>query len=147
MAEEYIDTTYLEAYALERGRDISAETGLDGLIVQGCDYVDMQSPFKGGRVTVDQLRQFPRAGLVVDGFSYSTDVIPEQVKAAAAEAALLALDGEDLTEAQTVGVTREKVDVIETEYSENQRKAGQTVFPRIHALLLPFKRSGLRLAR
>jgi len=143
---DYIDATYLQAYALERGRDISAETGLDALIAQGCDYVDMQSPFKGGRVTSDQLRQFPRAGLIVDGFLYATDIIPAQVKAAAAEAALLALDGEDLTASQTIGVTREKVDVIETEYSENQR-AGQTIFPRIAALLQPFKRSGLRLAR
>ena len=147
---DYIDSTFLTDYATARNVDLTSHSAdeIGAAIVQGCDYVDSLAPYMGAKTDPEQDREFPRTGMVINTYTYADDVTPIAVQKASAEATLHVLDGDDLLESQTNGVTREKVDVIEIEYSENKSNSGTVTYPRIVSLLRPFRTAGkLRLAR
>jgi hypothetical protein len=99
----------------------------------------------GRRATETQALAWPRerAPNPDDPFGrdYSTAVVPQRVKDAACELALefLKAGTADLAAiSDSQNVIREKVDVIEVQYSEPQdRITGLALFPRIIALLTP----------
>jgi hypothetical protein len=86
-----------------------------------------------------QALDWPRYGVVVDGVSILTTLVPETVKKACAEMALKAAAGallDDLTQ----GVVREKVGVIEVEY--DPRSPQSVRYLAIEAMLAPFLEPG-----
>jgi hypothetical protein len=99
----------------------------------------------GRRATETQALAWPRerAPNPDDPFGrdYSTAVVPQRVKDAACELAMefLKSGAADLAAiSDTQNVIREKVDVLEVQYSEPQdRITGLAKFPRIIALLTP----------
>ena len=77
--------------------------------------------------------QWPRIGVVIDGFVLDVDVIPQRLKDAQCELALIALSA-DLAPSVSAGIKREKVDVLETEYFAGA-PAGTTVYTAVNNLL------------
>ena len=78
---------------------------------------------------------------------YDSTVVPDNIKKAQIEAALLVDSGEILNPTLGKRVIREKIDVIEVEYSDSS--SDMKSFTRLIALLSPFLASagGLKLAR
>jgi hypothetical protein len=97
-------------------------------------FIDSSYAFIGSVVTSTQALQWPRTGVVVDGFSVDSATIPTAIKRAQFETALRAVT-EDLTaDIEPGNVTEETVDVITVKYSEYSNN-GQKRFPAIDKLL------------
>lgn len=111
----------------------------------------------GDRVTASQALAWPRQW-ANDPDSpttdyYSTSVVPQRVKDAACELAFQFIKAGSSDVAaldSTAGVTRKRIDVIETEYMPYGRATGLARYPRVMALVGPLlaARAGqLRLVR
>jgi hypothetical protein len=89
-------------------------------LIKATDYLEAtyQSAWKGYRNTSTQALAWPRTDVIVDGFLLASNVVPATVVKACIEMALKASSGTTLIEDTGRTITREKVDVIETEYSE-----------------------------
>lgn len=122
-ANSYITVAEYNAWADARfgsGRSTAPadDTATEQLILRAMDYFETQS-FKGAIVQEDQPLQFPRYGLVIDGYVKDSDEIPKEVKTSIYELAYaneLSI-GQLNTEERTV--KREKIDGIEVEYADN----------------------------
>jgi hypothetical protein len=98
------------------------------------------SRWQGLRVypTVQAL-DWPRQGVIVDGVSALTTIVPEVIKRATAELALKAAAGalyEDLTQ----GVTSETVGAISVTYDKTSNR--KTKYTAVEAMLQPYLKSG-----
>jgi hypothetical protein len=96
-----------------------AHTEKHGLLVKATEYITQvyRRRWQGERNTSTQALDWPRTGVVVDGFALDTDIVPLEVKKAVAELALRASTMTLLPDEERAA-TREKVGPIETEYSE-----------------------------
>jgi hypothetical protein len=128
--------TIAEADAYFTGRGNSTWTGTDAVkeaaLRTAAAYLDnvYQGKWKGLRVNELQARSWPRVDVLdYDGFYVSSLIIPRQVKNAQFEAALLLLTGVALEGTINRAVKREKVDVIEVEYSDGAALTAQ--YPQI----------------
>lgn len=97
-------------------------------------YIDTTYAFIGAVASATQALQWPRTGVIVDGFAVDSDVIPTAVKRAQFEAAYRALDQDLSADIEPGNVTEETVDVITVKYSEHSNN-GQKKFPAIDKLL------------
>jgi len=80
-------------------------------------YLNTRYEFQGYKVERNQAMQFPRTGVVCDGFSIPSDEIPDNLKNAQMELALKAASEPLFADvAGNANVRREKVDVLETEF-------------------------------
>lgn len=95
-ANAYADLSFVRAYHLDRGRDLSstADSDLQVAIIKATQYVDTRYTFPGSRQNRDQSTEWPRLD-VTDRSGYLVDGIPRAVKQATAELANRALT-EDL---------------------------------------------------
>jgi len=78
--------------------------------------------WSGLKMTGTQALDWPRYGVVVDGFDIASDIVPTEIANACADLALKAAAGElnpDLERA----IIREKVGPLETEYSAHSPQA------------------------
>lgn len=137
-AESYVTVAECDAYHTARGN--TAWTGTDAVkeaaLRKAAAYLDGHycSRFKGAKYKpIDQAMQWPRIGVLIDGHSLDTDTIPQRLKDAQCELALIAM-GSDLAPNVSAGVKREKVDVLETEYFAGT-PAGTTVYTAVNNLL------------
>jgi hypothetical protein len=86
-----------------------------------------------------QALDWPRQGVIVDGVSVLTTIVPEVIKRATAELALKAAAGalyEDLTQ----GVTSETVGAISVTYDKTSNR--KTKYTAVEAMLQPYLKSG-----
>jgi len=121
-ANAYITAQEFKDYHGDRGNSYSGGTGdIQKAIVRATDYLDQRFNFVGEMASVDQRTQWPR----YDAEDSSENLrvgIPQEVKDACAEYALIALS-QELNPTPTVGSSvkrkREKVGPIEeeTEYT------------------------------
>jgi len=82
------------------------------------DYLEQAYTWTGYRVASTQPLSFPRHGIWIDGYTIPSDSVPVAIQNACAELAVKASQSE-LSADLTKNVIREKVDVIEVEYSEH----------------------------
>lgn len=130
-ANSYISVDEFKDYHDDRGGDYSAMTDpeIEQALVRATDYMDIRWEYQGYDVDSDQSTQVPRDG-VYDNNGYLIEGIPNDIKKACAEYAMIAAD-QDLAMNPTqnaggiVKSLREKVDVIETEvvYKDGVRYA------------------------
>lgn len=113
-ANSYISEADLTAYATARG--ITLVTGTEQLLVKAMDYIESLL-YKGSKLTRDQGLQWPRYDVIIDGYYFNTTQIPQQLKNGLAECAIAIDQDTDPLRNAPVLVSREKVDVIEVEYS------------------------------
>ena len=137
-ADSYVSVTDCTTYHAARGN--AAWTGTDAVkeaaLLKAAAYLDGHycNRFKGMKVDpINQAMQWPRAGVVIDGYTLATDTIPARIIAAQCELALIALSA-DLAPNVSSGIKREKLDVIETEYFAGA-PAGTTVYTSVNNLL------------
>lgn len=137
-ADSYVDVTDCDTYHAARGN--AAWTGTDAVkeaaLRKAVAYLDghYRNRLKGVMVDpVNQLLAWPRYDVVIDGINIASDTIPQKLKDAQCELALIALTA-DLAPNVSAGIKREKVDVLETEYFAGT-PAGTTVYTAVNNLL------------
>lgn len=142
-AESYVTAAEATTYHTARGN--AAWTGTDTVkeaaLLKAAAYLDGHycNRFKGSKYQpLEQTMQWPRAGVFIDGHLLDAYTIPQRLKDAQCELALIALSA-DLAPPVAAGVKREKVDVLETEYFAGA-PAGTTVYTVVNNLLADYLR-------
>lgn len=92
------------------------DTAAEQLILRAMDYFETKA-FKGIKSQESQPLQWPRDGVIVDNYYVDSDEIPKEVKFSIYELAYAEESGNGQFNVVDRKVTREKVDVIEIEYS------------------------------
>ena len=143
-ADSYVAVTDCDTYHLNRGN--AAWTGTDAVkeaaLRKAVAYLDghYRNRLKGVMVDpINQLLAWPRYDVVIDGVMLASDTIPQRLKDAQCELALIALTA-DLAPNVSAGIKREKVDVMETEYFAGA-PAGTTVYTSVNNLLADYLKS------
>lgn len=147
-ANSYQTRAALIAYAAARGVTLPDDATTDVLAIEAMDYIEtFRGRFTGQVVADDQALSWPRTYAYIYGKLVAITYIPRELKQAQAALVMILKSGVKLMPVidQTAAfVKREKVDVIEVEYSESVR-LGMNEFPsmpQIDALLQPLLGSG-----
>lgn len=140
-ADSYVSAADATTYHVARGN--ATWTGTDAVkeaaLLKAAAYLDghYRNRWKGDRVEpATQPMEWPRYGVCVSnagGIFLDSNVIPQRLKDAQCELALIALSA-DLAPSVSAGVKREKVDVLETEYFAGA-PVGTTVYTAVNNLL------------
>lgn len=122
-ANSYIDRAGVIAYAADRGVTLANDTTTDAKAFGAMDYLMLFASQWKGTQTNPGVQPLPwaRKNVYIDNVLQPDDVIPGLLLRAQAELVLQINAGVNLLptlSGQTAFVTREKVDVLETEYSE-----------------------------
>lgn len=148
-ANSYVSLASARAYALARGITLSAvDSTLKAIILEAMDYLEsFSSRFKGDRVSRDQALSWPRTGVDIEGWSWSSTEIPRQVINAQNALIIEINSGEDPHNPTiaTLPTIRKKVDgAVEVEYANPGQalKVTKTQASRTHINLL-INNSGL----
>jgi len=116
-ANSYVTEAELTTYATARGITLTTDT--EQLLIRAMDYVESLE-YQGLKLTEGQPLQWPRAGVVVDGYLIDTDDIPELLKNVEMETAMSIDNGEDPL--ADIGRVKNKATVgpISVEYAAGQ---------------------------
>src|SRR5215217_1646289 len=121
-ANTYVSRAAFIVYAADRGITIANDANADALLYKAMDYLLLfEGRWKGVRTSSTQSLAWARKQVYLDNVLFPDNEIPAQLVRAQAELGLQVQSGINLLptlSGQTAFVTREKVDVIETEYSE-----------------------------
>lgn len=115
-ANSYATVACLESYAESMGEILVIDA--DVLIRKSAMYVESLN-HKGFKLTKDQSMQYPRSGVVIDGFAVLTTEIPTLLISLQCEVAIAINAGNDPLSTIDRVVKREKVGPIEIEYADN----------------------------
>lgn len=119
-SNSYVSEAELSTYATDRGVTIVGTAAV--LLIQAMDYIEAQ-PYKGIKGSDAQALQWPRWGVVIDGYYVDTDAIPMLLKDAQCEVAL-GIDAGNNPLASVARVTKkEVVGDIEVEYMDDARES------------------------
>jgi len=137
-ADSYASVTQADEYHAARGNAAwaaLAEPAKESALRRSTDYMvqEYRARWAGVRATGVQALDWPRSGVIVDGFEVVG--VPVEVVRACCELALKASTAA-LSADTGRTVTREKVDVIEVEYSEFGPTGTQ--YTAVNAMLRPF---------
>lgn len=131
----YATDAELTTYATARGITITGTAS--ELLTKANDVIESYAnQFQGNRTTVDQSTAWPRVGVYVDGYLLPSDTVPQGIKNAEMQIAIEIDGGNDPLGNVGRAVKRQKVDVIETEYSD--RASDRTRLTKVTALLTPY---------
>lgn len=139
-ATSYISLVNARAFATARGKTLSAvDATAEAALIKAMDVIESyRARFQGAKVDRDQALQWPRSGVVVDGFSIDDDEIPTCLPQAQAALAIESQTTELFANSDGRQVVRERVEgAIEIEYSESGSSAPQPSFGLAEALLAP----------
>lgn len=125
-ANSYVSEAELTSYATARGVTLTGTP--ESLLIKAMDYVETQ-PFIGTKLTRDQPLQWPRSGVVIDGWSYPPSEIPDELKTAQMTVALAIDEGNDPLAPVSPAIKRKRVkaDTVESE-TEYQDGASASSF-------------------
>lgn len=115
-ANSYVDEADLTAFASARG--ITLTTDEEQLLIRAMDYIEYLY-YKGTKVSEDQSLQWPRTGVYIDGYLFSDEAIPKEIKEAQMQCAIAIDQGNDPLQDLDRKVVREKVGNLEVQYSES----------------------------
>ena len=121
-ANSFADVSDTKAYATLRGittLDGLTDPEVEALLIKAMDYIKTkESQFKGDRVDVAQTLSWPRFPVEVFGFELAATDMPPTLLDAQRQLAIDAIGIDLLPTGAGREVIKEKVDVIETEFSE-----------------------------
>lgn len=113
-ANAYVSVAYYRAYHAERGHDVSAQTDsqIQAYIIRATDFIEKRfgDRWRGTRSTLVQSLGFPRMGVVIDGITISSDMMPTLLLSATAEYAFRASKYAELAPDSPVPFEREDND-------------------------------------
>lgn len=124
-AESYISVADADDYHTKRGNAtwVGAEPDKEAALRKAADYLRQfyRTRWKGYQLYVDQVMDWPRSDVYIDPQDSTTlldeEAIPEEVRRANAELALIALTGTLAPNITRGSIKRRKVGPIETEYN------------------------------
>lgn len=138
-AESYISVANADAYHVARGNAawaLLATEAKEQALRKATDYMGRYSGrWKGERLNAGQVLDWPRAGVVVDGYEINWETVPAAIANACALLALKASAGDI---APDLGPQKQSVKVgpIETTYAAGTRQA--TRYQSAETLLAPY---------
>jgi hypothetical protein len=151
-ANSYATLVFIKSYAADRGVVISDDDPAvtTSFAIKATDYIEtFARQFVGTQKTVGQSLSWPRSNVTYsDGTPFPDNVIPITLQQAEAQLVIEQMQGIDLMPSvNTPMVIREKIDVLETQYSEKIGVSLQPWMPRVEALLskLFYNSSGLAM--
>lgn len=115
-ANSYASEAELTAYATQRGVTLTGTP--EALLIRAMDYLETLE-FIGTKKTSDQPLQWPRTSVYIDGYSFASDAIPQELKNAQMALAVSIDSGTDPMATLERATKREKADVLEVEYMDN----------------------------
>jgi hypothetical protein len=142
-ANSYVSVEFARAFATDRGLAFPADTEAGNaaatiLLLNAMDYIEAKgSLFQGVKTTRDQGTQFPREGVVVEGYEYDTNEIPPQLSLAQTRLAI-----ESQTTPLVANATGERLlglkveGAVELKFADDGQ-GEQPSFPLVEALLEP----------
>lgn len=145
-ANTYADDAAFQAYALARGLTLPAtQTEREVLLTFAMDYLEtLRDRFKGRKTNPAQACQWPRECVVIDsglgtygGQPIPSDAIPAELIKAQCQLAYDQSQTDLLPTGDGRQVILEKVDVLETHYSDTKSTVIQPVFTKANAILKP----------
>lgn len=141
-ANSYVDLATVRSYALNRGVALSVtDDVVAAQLILAKDYIESKNDeFVGSRVTTTQVLSWPRQNVLqFDGSFLPTNTIPQALKDAQCQLVIEQFNGIVLmptTDPASGGfVTHEKVDVLETTYSERVGTTREPIMRAVDALL------------
>ena len=146
-ANSFVSVAEARAYAEARASTLPAENAaVESALIVATDYLESyRNKFKGSKVDPEtQALQWPRSGVVIEGWEVPEDYIPKELKAAQIQLAIEVANGVDLMPTgEGREVIRKKVDVLETAYAPGAGGSPQPVFEKARALLTPLLSTSL----
>ena len=116
-ATSYATEAELTAYNVERNITLTADNGsASEILIKAMDYLESLR-FIGSKLTEAQALQWPRYGVVIDGFYNDSDSIPLLLKEAQIEIAVSIDGGTNPLTNQARETIKEKVGDIEVQYA------------------------------
>jgi len=137
-ANSYVSEADLTTYATARG--ITLTTDAEQLLIRAMDYIESLS-YKGDKFTRDQPLQWPRDGVVVDGYVVDADEIPNELKNGLMETAIAIDNGQDPLADIARETKSETVGPISVTYSD--RAASTTIVRKISSSLRKLLSGGI----
>lgn len=143
-AESYTSVTYADSYHYNRGN--TTWTALEAavkeqLLRKASDYLlqKYRDSWKGTRLLDTQALDWPRELVYIDNNVLVDDgIVPTEVQRACCELALTSNDGDLLEDSGGRLTTKEKVDVIEVEYSEQGTMNTDIKYNAVDKMLRPY---------
>jgi hypothetical protein len=135
----YCSVYEARTYAFARGITLSnIDTDIEIMLIKAMDYLESSFNYRGEQVSSDQSLQWPRTNAVVGINLILNTVIPNLLKKAQLQLVLHLNDGVDINPITTGNfVVREKIGVIETQYSETINNDLTPTLPLVEAYLSP----------
>ncbi len=115
-SNSYISVVDFEAYAAVRGITISGTS--EALLIQAMDYLESLQ-FIGLKVSSTQSLQWPRSGVVIDGYAFASDDIPNELIKGQCEVAISIDQGNGPLAVISRAKKRVKAGAVEVEYSDS----------------------------
>ena len=136
--DSYATEAELLAYATARGITISGDQ--TQLLIRAMDYLENQR-FIGYKAASDQALQWPRTGVVIDGWDIDSTVTPNKVKVAQMEVALSMDADSDPMAVTDPDIKTQSVGTISITYQDNS----STKRPKIDVALSGLIESGIKV--
>lgn len=135
-ANSYATVKQLEDYALLRGITLpNRSADRIRITILGADYTEsFRKKYQGCKVSALQSMQFPREGVVIDGFDSPSDSIPFDLKLAQMQASIEYITT-DMLPSTGKNIKREKVDVIDITYQDGDGALTAPSFPKVDQYL------------
>jgi len=138
-ANSYVSVADLEEFALARNITLPAtDPEKEALLIAAMDYLEAQR-YKGNKYSRDQELQWPRSGVVIDGFTVGTDEIPTDLKKAELQLAVEAINTSlqpNVIPSAKGAVIQETVEgAVSVSYAEPVSPGAQPVFTKVDAYL------------
>lgn len=145
-ANSYVTEAELTTYATDRGITLTEDTSV--LLTKAMDWIEAQN-FIGTKYTEDQPLQWPRWNYTIDGYYKESDYIPKELKNGLMALALNIDAGIDPLAATQRHTKREKLDVLEVEYSDSSvsKPISRTHLVALRKLLVGGSSGALRRTR
>ena len=139
-ANSYITIANIRIYATARGVTLDADDAIvETQVFQAMDYLEAQrSRYQGDKTDATNPLQWPRCGVYIDCVAIDDDVIPQELIDAESQLVMDIEGGLILyanTNAGEQQVIKEKVDVLETTYSEARSTSSSANIPSVDRLL------------
>ena len=142
-ANSYITVAEARAFASLRSLILpSSDSEVEVLIVKAFDYLESLD-YKGNHANPPQSAEFPRRDLYLQGVLFSESQIPYKLKQAQSQLAYEAVNIDLQPTGNGKEVIKEKVDVVEVQYSEKGINVARPTFTTVNSFLKDLLKSGL----
>lgn len=142
-ANSYITVAEARAFASLRSLILpSSDSEVEVLIVKAFDYLESLD-YKGNHANPPQSAEFPRRDLYLQGVLFSESQITYKLKQAQSQLTYEAVNIDLQPTGNGKEVIKEKVDVVEVQYSEKGINVARPTFTTVNSFLKDLLKSGL----